>query len=188
MNKKILKFVVYGLNFIVMLTMAWTIFDKANPLYLHGVALPVEELRAYLEASDLKPHWQLIAKNKGDCRIQNTIAAMENPNLYIVFGKVYDPKTKVGGDHQWTTLNPENPSEYKYIVDMTTGLSEEKKKRAIYEPYAVYKLDVNSCNIKQIKTFKNFTDDKELLFLIKSGEFYVKSFCKYYKKKYKNEI
>ena len=47
----------------------WTAIDKANPLYLYGVALPVQELMAYLETSDLKPRWQAIAKNKGDCRI-----------------------------------------------------------------------------------------------------------------------
>jgi len=162
----------------------WTAVDKMNPLYVYGIAFPIQKLRAYLEASDLKPHWQLIAKNKGDCRIQNTIAALENPNLYIVFGKLYDPKTKASGDHQWTTLNPENPAEHKYIVDRTTGLSEEKKKRAIYEPYVVYKFDVNTCTIKLVKTFKQFTDEEK--FLIKSGEFYVKSFCKYYKERYKN--
>ncbi len=162
----------------------WIAIDKANPLYVYGIAFPIQKLRAYLEASDLKPLWQLIAKNKGDCRIQNTIAAMENPNLYIVFGKLYDPKTKAGGDHQWTTLNPENPSEYKYIVDRTTGLSEEKKKRAIYKPYVVYKFNVDNCTIEPVKTFKQFSDEEE--FLIKSGEFYVKSFCKYYKEKYKN--
>jgi len=157
-------------------------FDSTNPIFLYTVVYPLQHFKAYLEASDLKPHWQSIAKNKGDCRIQNTIAAMENPNLYIVFGKLYDPKTKTSGDHQWTTLNPENPGEYKYIIDRTTGLSEEKKKRAIYEPYVVYKFDVNTCTVQQIRAFKKFTDKEE--FLIKSGEFYVRSFCKFYKEKH----
>jgi len=159
-------------------------FDSTSPVFLYTVVYPLQNFKAYLETSDLKPRWQLIAKNKGDCRIQNTIAAMENPNLYIVFGKLYDPKTKASGDHQWTTLNPENPAEHKYIVDRTTGLSEEKKKRAIYKPYVVYKFDVDTCTIKPIKTFKQFTDKEK--FLIKSGEFYVRNFCKYYKGKCKN--
>ncbi len=186
MLKKVLKSTIIGLNFFFMFVLGWTAIDKANPLYLYGAALPVQELRAYLETSDLKPRWQAIATSKGDCRIQNTIAAMENPNLYVVFGKLYDPKTGASGDHQWTTLNPENPAGYKYIVDRTTGLSEEKKKRAIYKPYVVYKFNADKCTIEPVKTFKQFTDEEE--FLIKSGEFYVKSFCKYYKERYKNEI
>ncbi len=186
MLKKVLKSTIIGLNFFLMFVLGWTAIDKSNPLYIYGAALPVQELKAYLEASDLKPHWQFIAKNKGDCRIQNTIAAIENPNLYIVFGKLYDPKTGASGDHQWTTLNPENPGEYKYIVDRTTGLSTEKRKRAVYKPYVVYKFNADTCTIEPVKAFKEFTDDEK--FLIKSGEFYVRSFCKYYKERYKNEI
>jgi len=177
MSKKV-KFFLLLLNFFIMITMLWTAFDKANPLYIYSFAYPVQYVRASLEASDLKPHWD----NKGDCRIQNTIAVIKNPNLYVVFGKIQDPKTGIGGDHQWATSNPKEPNVYRYIVDKTTGLTEEKKKRAYYMPQVVYKLDAGKCELIPIGQFKELTSEEE--FLVKSGKFYVETFCKKYKEKW----
>jgi len=149
--KKKIKFFFLSLNLFLMITMLWTAFDKANPLYIYSFAYPVQYVRASLEVSDLKPHWD----NKGDCRIQNTIAVIKNPNLYVVFGKIQDPKTGIGGDHQWATSNPKEPNVYEYITDNTTGLTEEKKKRAYYMPQIVYKLE--KCELIPVKQFKELT-------------------------------
>ena len=82
--KSLLKFSLLSLNLAMMIVLFSAIFNRANPLYIYTFSYPVQYIRAMLEASDLKPHWEMLSKNKGDCRIQNTIATIENPSSSFI--------------------------------------------------------------------------------------------------------
>lgn len=173
-----------SLAFFTIIILGWSAYDKLNPIYTYLFVYPVQYIRASLEAERLEPVWKFITETAGDCRIQNTVAVIKDPTLFVVFGKIYDPETQIQGYHQWAAIDEKNPADYSKIVDNTTGLSEEVKKRASYIPFVVYRLDDNSCTLTKVRTVKHDLSNDEEKFIIKIGEIYVRFFCKKYKEIY----
>jgi len=133
-------------------------------------------IRAGIEAIKLKP---LYADTPGDCRIQNTISAIKNENLYIVLGKA---KTfnNLEFYHEWTVKDVEKADNFLFIVDKTTGITEDTKKLITYIPFKVYKLNKKNCQLSLVKEYKKPENLKDIRH-INYAEKYIEYFCLFYK-------